>query len=352
MKAPTKSILVIRLSSLGDLILSLAFVESLPPGVFVDWVTTDAFGFLLEGHPRVRKLYLYSKKSGLFGWLKLMSTLAKTHYDARVDLHVNLRSHLARVVFRLHGHPVLKLNKQRVRTWGYFIFKKCWPSSWRPTPYWKRFAAVALEVARRLSVPGAAETPPMFPLEVSDEERTEILRRYQLEKKRYLVVMPASKWPSKEWGAKNYAQALILWSQSHPREPIVVLGRESDLASVELLRLLESAGVPTRSALCEPHFVATGVLIEQSRCYLGGDTGLAHLAEAVGTQAVVVFGPTQPGVGFGPWREQSQSVSSEVWCSPCSKDGRVCFRVDAPYACFKQLSPQSVLTTIQSRSHP
>src|SRR5206468_5646807 len=102
--------------------------------------------------------------------------------------------------------------------------------------------------------------------------------------------------------------------------PILVLGRETDRASVALLNELNAAGIPARSALIEQEFRITAFLLQQALFYLGGDTGLAHLAEAAGTPAVVVFGPTQPDVGFAPWRDQSRSVCATVVCSPCSKD--------------------------------
>ncbi|MCP5916227.1 hypothetical protein NL317_29850, partial [Klebsiella pneumoniae] len=63
-----KKVLVIRMSSLGDLILSTAFLENLPPDTVVDWVISSDFAFVLKNHPRIRRLIEFKKKRGLRGW--------------------------------------------------------------------------------------------------------------------------------------------------------------------------------------------------------------------------------------------------------------------------------------------
>jgi ADP-heptose:LPS heptosyltransferase len=84
------------------------------------------------------------------------------------------------------------------------------------------------------------------------------------------------------------------------------------------------------------------VLLKHARFYLGSDTGLAHLAEAVGTRSRVIFGPTRPELGFGPWRPESLAISLPLACAPCSKDGKTCFRLTSPYLCMRGLSPDAV----------
>ena len=122
-------LLVIRMSSLGDVILATAFLESLPIDTKVDWLISKEFAFILKGHPRIHHLIEYDKKSGFFGWIRLISTLAHQEYDARVDLHVTLRSQIARLVFHWYDLssefwiPWKKISKQRVCFYGYLFFK-------------------------------------------------------------------------------------------------------------------------------------------------------------------------------------------------------------------------------------
>jgi ADP-heptose:LPS heptosyltransferase len=89
------------------------------------------------------------------------------------------------------------------------------------------------------------------------------------------------------------------------------------------------------------------VNLSQARFYFGGDTGLAHLAEAVGTPAYVLYGPTTPEMGFGPWRKQSFVFGADLWCRPCRGEGHYCFRISKKYLCQTKLTSQSVLEELK-----
>jgi ADP-heptose:LPS heptosyltransferase len=339
-------ILVIRLSSLGDVILSTAFLQNLPLGIEVDWVVSREFAFVLEGHPRIRKLWVYDKRSGLRGWFRLCREIHSGAYAARVDLHRTLRSRLAFVFFRIRDlyksgtlPTQISISKQRLRNLALLLLKGACPRSVLPEPYWKRFAAIASRfsgsVQERLNPPDYTAFLP-----TPDQER-EVLRRYALEPKQYLAVMPASRWTSKEWGVEGYVQVLSGFYRTRRWTPLV-LGRNSDRPCVELVRQLKEAGIPVSQALEEPEFRNTAVLLKHAVSYLGSDTGLSHLAEAVGTPSRVIFGPTRPELGFGPWRADSRSISIPLSCAPCSKDGRHCFRLTDPYRCMRGISPGQV----------
>jgi ADP-heptose:LPS heptosyltransferase len=335
-------LLVIRMSSLGDVILSTAFLESLPKDVEVDWIIAKEFAFVLKGHPRIHHLIEFDKKSGMKGWIQLIAKLSHQDYDARVDLHVTLRSQIARLVFhwldlsRGIWVPWKKISKQRFHFYGYLIFKKLWPSFLRPTPLWKRFSRLAMQVSKQNH---EFKHPSM--LHQLPTDSTEVLKKYQLEPKKYFVVMPSSRWKSKEWGAESYAKLCADHAKKTRLIP-VILGRTQDESAVSLIEQLKAQSIDHRSVLTENDFKFTGSLIQHSCFYVGSDTGLAHLAEAVGTPAFMIFGPTRPDLGFGPWSEKSGSIHSEVICSPCSKDGRTCYRFNEPYACLKKITVEQV----------
>ncbi len=338
-------LLVIRMSSLGDVILATAFLESLPPGVQVDWLISKDFAFVLKGHPRIRKLIEFDKKSGLKGWIQLIAQLSHQDYDARVDLHVTLRSQIARIVFhwcdlsRGIWIPWKKISKQRIRFYAYLVFKRCWPSFFRPAPLWKRFAQLAVRVSRT-STP--IKQPSLFH-QVANVEAS--LGKYQLSAQKYFVVMPSSRWASKQWGVESYFQFCEAEFRKGSLIP-VVMGRMQDQSAVALVAKLQEKKIEHRSVLSENDFSVTSALIQNAVFYAGGDTGLAHLAEAVGTRALMIFGPTRPDLGFGPWRSESVSIYSDVVCSPCSKDGRICYRFTDRYACLKKITVDQVVEQV------
>ncbi len=340
--------LVIRMSSLGDVILSTAFLENLPEGVKVDWVISREFEFVLRGHPRIRRLLPFDKRSGFSGWIRFCRGLMKERYDFRVDLHRTLRSRLA---FFLLGAadllafnltPTFAVSKQRWRTLILLGLKNRCPAFLLPEPYWRRFARLGTRISSPPSQAAELRPPSWTGLLPSEGEERSVLERFELQRKAYVAVMPASRWSTKEWETGRYVEVLQALHRDRGLIPLI-LGRRGDGACVRLLQELRNRGIPFRETLEEQEFKVTAVLLKHAAFYLGSDTGLAHLAEAVGTGSRVIFGPTRPSLGFGPWREESRSISLPLSCAPCSKDGRRCLRVTSPYHCLRKLSAETVL---------
>jgi ADP-heptose:LPS heptosyltransferase len=337
------SILVFRLSSLGDVLLARSFLDTLPDLARVDWVVAAEFAFALEGHPKISKLIKFNKKSGLIGWVKLVISLARSQnpYSVRVDLHRTLRTRLAFVLFYLYDGilkrkftPSLTVSKERFRTWGLLIFKNKWPQSLLPTPYWKRFAGLAVTAP----FDRGPLKPPVYTLKTS--QMTAAVKH------KSVCIMPASKWNTKEWSVDSYE--LLIKKLIQQNRICYLLGRSTDLACKQLTERLH--GMPGfMPVLDETQFEKTAEVISNCFVFIGGDTGLAHLAEAVGTPAIILYGPTRPALGFGPHLKESVSVVADVGCSPCSKDGRTCYRFFDPYACLKRISVDTVLQLVEQK---
>jgi heptosyltransferase-2 len=155
--------------------------------------------------------------------------------------------------------------------------------------------------------------------------------------------MPGSRWDGKKWPVLYYADLL----QKLELFP-VILGTQQDLASTQLCNELLARGLPFYSGVGKWDLVATAQILSQAPSgYLGGDTGLAHLAEAVGVSAQVIFGPTTPEMGFGPWRSGSRALGLDLGCRPCGKDGRFCYRLIARHQCLGGLRPDEVFRQLK-----
>lgn len=353
MKKAKRLVLVIRLSSLGDILLATSFLENLPDGVQVDWIVRSEFEFALHGHPKIHRLIPFQKRSGLKGWFELVRSLKNEPYETRVDLHHNLRSLLALGYFRILDAKSskwvkhLRVSKERVRTLLYFGFKNSLPKVLRPTPYWIRFGRVGLQTSQNTRVKSRVPAPPSYlpVLLAAGHDEKRVLSEYDVFQGKYFVVMPAASFRNKEWDARRYCELI---ERSMTGLTPVLVGRESDPACLELRAHFKQAGVFFKDLLAEPDFKKTAILIKYAQFYLGSDTGLAHLAEAVGTPSYVIFGPTRPDLGFGPWRPESKAISLPLACSPCNKDGSFCYRFSSPYACLKKLEVHDVKRQIQS----
>lgn len=85
----------------------------------------------------------------------------------------------------------------------------------------------------------------------------------------------------------------------------------------------------------------SALALKDASCVVSNDSSLAHIAEAVGTPAGILFGPTVEAFGFSPWREKSRAFSAPIGCRPCSKHGKAPCRY-GDKLCFKLLSLKAV----------
>lgn len=309
--------MIIRLSSLGDVVLAAAALE-VNQTLHMDWVVASEFAEILRGHPRIGRLIEFDRRrSGLLAWVRLFSDLrAHGGYSEVLDLHSTLRSLVARIIFFRSGVRWSRISKQRWRLWGFALFKRLWPKSLRPLPWVERFARAAggtgcerPDLGHLLARGMSGPSPDGMGLFSPDG--------------RYCCVMPGSKWPGKRWPVRRFAEVLQRLDRSMT---VVVLGAPSDRESRLLVSALEQMNRPVISGIGRWDLAQTARVLSGAEWLLSNDTGLAHLAEAVGKRVVMIFGPASPEMGFGPWRAESRAVWSPLWCHPCGKDGRWCFR--------------------------
>ncbi|MEK7399464.1 MAG: glycosyltransferase family 9 protein [Candidatus Poribacteria bacterium] len=327
-------ILVIRLSSLGDVILasSVLACDSLSHGV--DWVVASDYTDVLRGHPKIKKLWVFDRSLGLIGFIKFTYQLWKEDYDEIIDLHGTVRAWVLRLFFlsflllNFKKSPKWRRSsKQRFRSIGYVLLKRLWPRSL----YCERQTKIFSKAAGGTGL----EKPDLSFLTALDGTNDEP------KDTSYVCVMPSSHWYGKTWSAKNYFNVL-----EQLKVFPVVLGKYADPQSCELVRLLNQAGIPHVSAIGKLNLQQVAVLLSKARCYFGSDTGLAHLSEAVGTPAIIVYGPTAPGLGFEPWHSSSLAIGAQLWCRPCGKIGDHCYRPLSRFWCLKKLTHTEVFEKI------
>lgn len=321
------------MSSLGDVILATSALETLSSGTSVDWIVAREFREVLEGHPRISRLWSFDRSLGFSGWIKLCRELWQENYEQVFDLHFNLRTRLMKVLFFYWGlrsgrrFSWKSISKERGRLFLFYVLKKRCPKAWRPTPWIIRFPSL-------LGGTKAQGHPSLKHLLVPDSDQR--FGAFYSQQK-YVCVMPGSQWKGKNWPVESYVTLL----KTLPFF-VVILGTLKDGESLQLVERLREEKISFFSGVGIWSLRETATVLARAVSYLGGDTGLAHLAEAMGISAQIIFGPTDPDMGFGPWRSESQAIASDLGCRPCGKDGRYCYRLDEKYLCLKGLSPDQV----------
>ncbi len=107
--------------------------------------------------------------------------------------------------------------------------------------------------------------------------------------------------------------------------------------------LAQSAKVEAINLIGRTTLMQLGALIESCDLYLTCDSGPMHIAAAVGTPTVALFGPTSP-TRHGPYGENHGVIEKPVSCRPCYK--RKCIRKDLPHLCMTEIDPNEVAAHI------
>lgn len=316
--------LVVQTAFLGDVVLTTPLLTLLAERHGpVDVVTTPAAASLLETHPAVRTVVRYDKRGadrGLGGFWRLGAALRARAYDRAYLPHRSWRS------------AALALLADVPERTGFADA----PAALTYTARRERPAA-GHEVERLLALAGSptGEVPPVsLGLTAEDQRAADQWLAGRRVEAGFVALAPGSIWGTKRWpGYPALAAALD--------EPIVVLGGPEDAA----LAAEVAAAAPGRvhSAAGQLGLRQSAALLARARLLVTNDSAPLHLATAVGTRVVALFGPTVPAQGFGPRGAGDRALGVEaLTCRPCSAHGpRVCPLVH--HRCMRELSVASVL---------
>jgi heptosyltransferase-2 len=321
--------LVIQTAFLGDVVLTTPLLTALAERHGpVDVVVTPGAAPLLEGHPAVREVIRYDKKGrdrGLAGLRRLGAVLRAGRYRRAYLPHRSWRSAALALLARVPERTGFADSAAAI-TYTTRV----------PRPRGGH------EVERLLALAGrpADPAPPVsLGLGAGDEAGA---ARWLAERgvpAGFTAVAPGSIWGTKRWPYYAALAALI-------DGPIVVVGGREDAGlAAEIV-----AAAPGRawSAAGELSLRQAAALIRRARALVTNDSAPLHLASAVDTPTVAIYGPTVPEQGFGPRASGSLALGhSGLDCRPCSAHGpRICPL--GHHRCMRELAAEAVARAVTS----
>jgi heptosyltransferase-2 len=323
------SSVVIQTSFLGDTILTTPLLAQLARRGPVDVVTTPAAASLLTGHPAVRDVIIYDKRgahAGVFGLTTMAGRLRAARYDAAFLAQGSLRSaalaflaHIPeRVGFATSAGRLLYTTKVPYRDDLHHAARLLLlsrPNGREPTP----------DETRPSLAPGVAER------ELVDD----LLRRHDVGAgERLIALAPGSVWATKR---RPYYPQLATLLAGVGR--IVIVGGRDDAALGLEIRTAVPDAIDATGAL---PLLASAELIGRSAVIVTNDSSPLHLASAMGTPTVAIFGPTVPDFGFGPLAPSSVVAGHEsLACRPCHRHGPPRCPL-THFRCMRELTPELV----------
>ncbi len=338
---PPSRILIVRLSALGDIIHALPVLDELRrafPSAAIDWVVDARHAGLFNYVDGVsRRLVVRAATAGdqgqvvtfagTAGLLSVVRFMRKQQYDVAFDLQGLIKSG---ALAGLSGAArVIGFAPGRVRepqaAWFYSEHVGC------PVD-----AHVVQKNLGTLPLLGITPGAPRFPLRVpASSVADELGDRLGS----YVVLNPGGGWPNKRWPPSRLGELAIRIRDRFDLNSLVVWGkREEAFADAVVAASDETATRAPATSLGDLIAIAS-----RATLVVSGDTGPLHIASAVGTPVVGLFGPTVPWRN-GPWEKDDEVVSRSDVCACYHK--RQCSK---PTPCLNDVSVNEVFAAVGRR---
>ena len=304
-----RRVLFIKPSSLGDIVHALPTLDALRqhcPQAHITWLVKRQWAALLE---RVEGLdRVWAVAPGIAGWLSEVPRLRAERFDLAVDLQGLFRS---AAMARLAGCPV------RV---GFANGREGSPLFYTqrvavPTPEMHAVDRYLL-VADALGVARPATQQFRFRILPADQEQVSaVLGRAGVRAGSSWIAMNVSaRWPTKRWPVESFA---VVADRLHQEGagPVVLIGGPDDRADAQMVKAL----VNTSSMIDVTGLTPLGLLpalLQSASLLLTNDSGPMHVAAAVGTPVIALFGPTS-AARTGPYGKNHRVLARQLPCSPC-----------------------------------
>ena len=308
--------LVVKLRHHGDVLLAapvLSVLKAHAPKLEVDALLYDDTAPMLDGHPALARLHCIGRRwRDVQPWSRLAkeTALLRTLRARRYDLLVHLTEHPRGAwLARLLGvrHSVAPIVRTRGGWWSR-SFTHLFPLARN-----RHMVEVNLDALRRIGVqPGLQERNVRFVPGEAAERRVDALGLPD----GFVHLHPTSRWQFKCWPAARNAELVDrLATEGHP---VVLTSAPDETPFIDEI-LGRTAAKPLNLA-GQLTLKELGALTARARLFIGVDSMPMHLAAAMGTPTVVLFGPSGESE-WGPWNVERRVITSTHTCRPCGLDG-------------------------------
>lgn len=323
-----KKILVLRFSSIGDIVLTTPVLRCLNEQLEeaeVHFATKKAFVSILESNPNVAKTHVLGEELN-----DLIEQLRSEDFDYVVDLHNNLRS---RRVTAALGKPVSRFHKLNVEKWMMVNLKvNQLPDIHIVDRY--------LDATKKLGVKNDGKGLEFFIPTTEEISLSELPSTFS---SGYTALVIGAKFATKKLPVGRWIELVKLIEQ-----PIVLIGGPEDEANGKMISDQRPDNV--FNACGKFNLNGSASLIKRANAVISHDTGMMHIAAAFGKPIFSLWGNTIPEFGMSPYQADPNSQILQVEglsCRPCSKIGyKECPK--GHFDCMTKIDLESLAKTVNA----
>ena len=317
-----KKILIIRLSSLGDVLLTTPLITNIKkknPGIHIDFIVREKFAETLQNNPNLNEILLYVNSKD--EQKVLFKSVQAKNYELVIDLQNNFRS---REITRLLNCKTLRFDKNNI----------------------KKFLLVHFKV-------NLLKDTPQIPIRYSEAASINELDNEGLDfysenipdpklnsSANYIGLCPGAKHFTKRWPKEYFIE---LGKKLESTGYIIILfGGEEE---IQICNEIEKE-LNTTINLCNTNLKQIGANMKMCKAIYTNDSGLMHLASAVKIPVIAFFGSTVREFGFFPYKTKSIVLENKnLSCRPCTHIGRnACPKTH--FKCMLEIKPELAYNTL------
>ncbi|MBI3194918.1 MAG: lipopolysaccharide heptosyltransferase II [Ignavibacteriae bacterium] len=313
-------ILIIRFSSLGDIVLTSPLVRSLRaqfPFAQIDFLVKEAYADLVKFNPNLSSVIEMRRDD----WDELQTVVNQVQaekYDLLVDLHNSLRSRYIRVLSKAHRKVVV--NKRAVARFMLVNFKRNFYDG--IVPVTERY----LESCASFGVRGDGNGPEVFIPEQTIETMAAYVSKFKFERYKIIIgLAPSAKHFTKRWLPERFIE-FGAYAAKELNAKLLIFGGNEDATECEDISQMINMQVgasASENVAGKISLLESIALLDYCELVVSNDSGMMHLAQARNRNLVAIFGSTVKEFGFFPTTSNSKVVEAEnVPCRPCSHIGR------------------------------
>lgn len=321
-------ILVIRFSSLGDIVLTTPVYHNLKlsyPECKISVAVKEKFSDILEGNPYIDNLIVLKNGESLFSLIK---RIRSEDYDVFIDLHNKLRSFILRLFC-----GISKIIVYRKNTISKYLYIK---NSIKGKFLTEHTIEKYLNVLQEIGVHPTIKSPEIF----IDQNLNDFCEKYKIRPNDLLIgINPGSVWPTKRWLPERFAEVAD-WLTIHYGAKIVMIGSNNDRDDID--KVLAATKHPHLDLCGKTNLKELATLISRCAMLITNDSGPMHIAAALQVPLVAIFGSTTKELGFTPYSTNNRIVEVNLPCRPCSSHGlKKCPKKH--FQCMRDISSETVM---------
>lgn len=310
------SILLFKLRYIGDVLMTTPAIRLLRksyPHAYITMVVNKGTDDVIRYNPNIDRILtidrdivkgasLYKRLSHNISFLKQMREI---HYDVSIDFASGDR---ATFLSLLCGVPY-RIGFSSREGWRRMLLNRTVdiPGSVHTV---KRNLLVLEET---LGLTAEDTDMELYTDKADDEHISQWLKKHNLENKKIVVINPGGRYWFKRWQTEKWA-SLIDLIQGELGVPVVITGAGKELEDIRTI--MSGIKTPACSIAGQTTVLELASLLKKTALYIGNDSGPMHIAAAVRTPVIALYGPTTPSV-WRPWGKGHTVISSHVPCSPC-----------------------------------